>query len=54
LGFLFIFVTVFMPKGIIGLPGQFREIKQRLQRRNQPAPDPVASAAAATQEGSGK
>jgi hypothetical protein len=27
LGCLFIFVTIFMPKGIIGLPGQFRELK---------------------------
>lgn len=33
IGFLFIFVTLFMPKGIIGLPEQFREIKRRLQQR---------------------
>ncbi len=33
IGFLFIFVTLFMPKGIIGLPEQFREIKRRLQKR---------------------
>src|ERR1044071_8465376 len=32
IGFLFIFVTLFMPKGIIGLPAQFREIKKRLRR----------------------
>jgi ABC-type branched-subunit amino acid transport system permease subunit len=29
LGFLFIFVTIFMPKGIIGLPEQFRALWQR-------------------------
>jgi len=29
LGALFIFVTVFMPKGIVGLPGQLRELKRR-------------------------
>lgn len=33
IGFLFIFVTVFMPKGIIGLPAQFRELKSRYQKR---------------------
>ena len=33
IGFLFIFVTVFMPKGIIGLPEQFRELKRRLHNR---------------------
>jgi urea ABC transporter permease protein UrtC len=29
LGILFIFVTIFMPKGIIGLPEQFRGLKRR-------------------------
>jgi urea transport system permease protein len=29
LGLLFIFVTLFMPKGIIGLPEQFRSLKRR-------------------------
>jgi len=38
LGFLFIFVTVFMPKGIIGLPAQLGEIKRRYSARNQPTP----------------
>ena len=42
IGFLFIFVTVFMPKGIIGLPAQFRELKRRYQKRKEnfdtPAP----------------
>jgi urea transport system permease protein len=53
LGALFIFVTLFMPKGIIGLPGQFRALKDRFGgKRNgdlkardslaasNPAPDP--------------
>src|SRR4030095_11996104 len=33
LGALFIFVTVFMPKGIIGLPEQFNAIRRRLAHR---------------------
>jgi urea transport system permease protein len=43
IGFLFIFVTIFMPKGIIGLPAQFRELKRRFTQRNQ-ASDPPALA----------
>ena len=43
IGFLFIFVTVFMPKGIIGLPAQFRELKRRYQKRNENS-DPPATA----------
>ena len=42
IGFLFIFVTLFMPKGIIGLPAQLREIKRRFSR-----PKAVAGAAVA-------
>lgn len=45
IGFLFIFVTLFMPKGIIGLPEQFREIKRRLQQRKANAASSVADAA---------
>lgn len=37
IGFLFIFVTIFMPKGIIGLPEQFRELKRRFQKRKENA-----------------
>jgi urea transport system permease protein len=39
LGGLFIFVTLFMPKGIVGLPGQLRELGSRWtrSRRNGPA-----------------
>jgi urea ABC transporter permease protein UrtC len=33
LGALFVFVTLFMPKGIIGLPEQFRELKNRFGRK---------------------
>lgn len=45
IGFLFIFVTLFMPKGIIGLPEQFREIKRRLQKRKENAAASVTEAA---------
>lgn len=53
IGFLFIFVTVFMPKGIIGLPAQFRELKRRFQKRNE-NPDAPAAAEAMPTGGSGK
>ncbi|HYG21528.1 MAG TPA: urea ABC transporter permease subunit UrtC [Verrucomicrobiae bacterium] len=39
LGLLFIFVTLFMPKGIIGLPAQFRELKRRYWNRGRTEPD---------------
>jgi len=56
LGALFIFVTIFMPKGIVGLPEQFRALKDRFGRKrngeplktaepitaSSPAPDPKA------------
>jgi len=56
LGLLFIFVTIFMPKGIIGLPEQFREIKRRLAARKALAAEAARAgeAAAATPEGNGK
>jgi urea transport system permease protein len=38
LGGLFILVTLFMPKGIIGLPGQLRELKRRLRGKPNGAP----------------
>jgi urea transport system permease protein len=41
IGFLFIFVTIFMPKGIIGLPAQFRELKRRFTQRNQESDPPA-------------
>ncbi|HEX5223133.1 MAG TPA: urea ABC transporter permease subunit UrtC [Verrucomicrobiae bacterium] len=56
IGFLFIFVTLFMPKGIIGLPAQFREIKQRLTSRKEQSMPAVAAETtpAATTGGSSK
>jgi len=39
IGFLFIFVTIFMPKGIIGLPEQFRALRRR--HAQQPINDEV-------------
>jgi urea transport system permease protein len=56
LGFLFIFVTVFMPKGIVGLPAQFREIQRRMQMRHQrpPVPATAGSPPAVTSEGAVK
>jgi urea transport system permease protein len=44
LGGLFVFVTLFMPKGIVGLPEQFRALKKRFAGRtdkDEPAPTPV-------------
>jgi urea transport system permease protein len=38
LGTLFILVTVFMPKGIVGLPGQLRSLRGRFQSASAPAP----------------
>jgi urea transport system permease protein len=38
LGTLFILVTVFMPKGIVGLPGQLRSVRGRFRRNSAPAP----------------
>jgi urea transport system permease protein len=40
LGSLFIFVTVFMPKGIVGLPEQFRDLLRRWRAKPDPAPAP--------------
>jgi urea transport system permease protein len=34
LGGMFIFVTLFMPKGIVGLPGQFREWRRKWKSRS--------------------
>jgi len=38
LGTLFILVTVFMPKGIVGLPGQLRSLRERFRHKSAPAP----------------
>ncbi len=36
LGTLFVLVTLFMPKGIVGLPGQLRDLKKRFGKKNKP------------------
>jgi len=41
LGTLFILVTVFMPKGIVGLPEQFRSLRGRFRSKPAPAPKPT-------------
>ena len=45
LGALFIVVTLFLPKGVVGIPEQLRQLKQRRARRRQstPAESPTAS-----------
>jgi ABC-type branched-subunit amino acid transport system permease subunit len=44
LGVLFIIVVLFMPKGMVGVPGQLRALLDRRQPRE---PEPVATAAPA-------
>ncbi len=46
LGILFIFVTLFMPKGLVGLPEQFRDLRQRWQRWRRKEPEAPPGAAA--------
>ena len=49
LGGLFIFVTVFMPKGIIGLPGQLRELGRRWLAPRAPSTPAVPEASASVE-----
>ena len=44
LGTLFILVTVFMPKGIAGLPGQLLSLYERFRSKSAPAPATAAEA----------
>ena len=44
LGTLFILVTVFMPKGIAGLPGQLLSLYKRFRSKSAPAPAAAAEA----------
>jgi urea transport system permease protein len=44
LGTLFILVTVFMPKGIAGLPGQLLSLYKRFRSKSAPAPATAAEA----------
>jgi hypothetical protein len=46
LGVLFIIVPIFMPKGIVGLPGQIRSMRERW-RRKKPADPSLSSIEAA-------
>jgi urea transport system permease protein len=46
LGVLFVLVTVFMPKGLVGLPEQFRALKRRFQRRGENPDTPTTTEAA--------
>lgn len=50
LGGLFIFATLFMPKGIIGLPEQFRALKQRLFKTPDAPDAPAVKLATVTKE----
>ena len=43
LGTLFVFVTLFMPKGIIGLPEQFRQLKARFLPAKSKSDEPVVT-----------
>ena len=46
LGGLFVLVVLFVPKGIVGIPGQIRDLKRRFSRRSEP--DTVAEDEAAS------
>ncbi|MCI0540582.1 MAG: urea ABC transporter permease subunit UrtC [Verrucomicrobiales bacterium] len=48
LGGLFILVVVFMPKGLVGLPGQLRELKKKFTGPMMEKPSPRTEAAAST------
>jgi urea ABC transporter permease protein UrtC len=41
LGFLFIFVVLFMPKGLVGLPAQLRGIFERMRKKDAFPAEPV-------------
>jgi hypothetical protein len=46
-----VFVTLFMPKGLVGLPEQLRGIKKRFDaRRNKTKTEPAAPVSAAAEE----
>jgi urea transport system permease protein len=49
LGGLFVLVTLFMPKGLVGLPEQLRGLKKRFDaRRNKATADPATAVASTT------
>ncbi|HKX62354.1 MAG TPA: urea ABC transporter permease subunit UrtC, partial [Verrucomicrobiae bacterium] len=43
LGTLFVFVTLFMPKGIVGLPEQFRQLRTRFLPAKSKSDGPVVT-----------
>ena len=47
LGALFVFVTLFMPKGIIGIPGQIQELKRKFFSKRSTEAEPVTPVASA-------
>ena len=49
LGTLFILVTLFMPKGLVGLPAQVREWKQKLRRPQAAVAEDIPAAGNSTQ-----
>jgi urea transport system permease protein len=52
LGGLFVFVTLFMPKGLVGLPAQLKAIYKKISSK--PAADASVAAAAANLDSTAK
>jgi urea transport system permease protein len=50
LGGLFVLIVLFMPKGIVGIPGQIQELRKRFQRREPAAAVPASGAASSSAE----
>ncbi|HEY6675507.1 MAG TPA: urea ABC transporter permease subunit UrtC [Terrimicrobium sp.] len=50
LGGLFVLIVLFMPKGIVGIPGQIQELRKRFQRRESAVAVPASGAASSSAE----
>src|SRR6476620_4374737 len=50
LGGLFVLIVRFMPKGIVGIPGQIQELRKRLKRRESAVAVPAGGAASSSAE----
>jgi urea transport system permease protein len=50
LGGLFVLIVLCMPKGIVGIPGQIQELRQRLKKRDSAVPVPAGRAASSSME----
>ena len=50
LGGLFVLIVLFMPKGIVGIPGQLQALRQRLKRREPSVSVPAEGAARSSAE----